>query len=77
MGAPVGMRAAKQNPPGVDGMNGMCVDVLYCRKEQKKSGTRSPVDTSGSDWFPWSKSPIREPQLIQLTEEGAGRIKAR
>lgn len=43
---------------------------LVCRKEEEKSGSHSPFATSDSDWLPQSKSPIREPPLILLTEEG-------
>lgn len=76
MCAAVSMRAVTYYPPGEGGMDDMC-GCFVLQERVEKSGTHSPVDTSGSDWFPWSKSPIREPQLIQLTEEGAGRIKAR
>lgn len=47
------------------------------KKGGEKSGSQSPFATSDGDWLLQSKSPIRELLLILLTEEGAGRIKAR
>lgn len=49
---------------------------LLCRKEWEKSGSHSPFATSDSDWLLQNKSPIGEPPLVPLTEEGAGTNKS-
>lgn len=53
------------------------VDAYPAGKRGKRVGPTLPLPRQTDDWLLQSKSPISEPPLILLTEEGAGRIKAR